>query len=289
VTETNQSEKVDASSQTQSYIYVDASSQTQSYFYVDVNTQTATTQITITSTQTTNENEMSTTMILNEKIEELEQQLARLQHQNEKIESGLFNCKRFLANDTDTNFYTGFPSAKVFMAVYKFFDEGQDGSNIKYWLSSSKTKVDSSNDQDVDSVKKGAGRPRTLKPIDEFFLVMCRLRQGFPVNHLGHLFNISQSTASRIIITWINYMYLTLGSINIWPSRQIIDNTMPEAFKAQYSSTRVIIEMRSSLHLNGELFSSYKNHTTLKDLVGISPGGAITFVSQLYTGCISDR
>jgi hypothetical protein len=265
------------------------------------------TQTTTTSTQTTNEisgtstststqttDEIITIQVLNQKIEELEQQLACLQRQNCKLESGLFNSKRFISNDTDTNFYTGFPSAKVFMAFYKFFDEGQDGANIKYWLSSSK--VDSSNDQDVDSVKKGTGRPRTLKPIDEFFLVMCRLRQGFPVNHLGHLFNISQSTASRIIITWINYMFLTLGSFNIWPSRQIIDNTMPEAFKAGYSSTRVIIdctevrcEMPSSLHLNGELFSSYKNHTTLKGLVGISPGGAITFVSQLYTGCISDR
>ena len=28
---------------------------------------------------------------------------------------------------------------------------------------------------------------------------------------------------------------------------------------------------------------------TLKALVGISPGGAITFISQLYTGSISDR
>ena len=44
-----------------------------------------------------------------------------------------------------------------------------------------------------------------------------------------------------------------------------------------------------SLQLNGELFSSYKHHTTLKGLVGISPGGGITFVSQLYSGSISDK
>ena len=47
--------------------------------------------------------------------------------------------------------------------------------------------------------------------------------------------------------------------------------------------------MPSSLLLNTELFSSYKNHVTLKALVGIAPNGAITFVSQLYTGSISDR
>ena len=91
-------------------------------------------------------------------------------------------------------------------------------------------------------------------------------------------------------------MYLKLGQLNIWPSREAVDNFMPEDFKKKYPSTRVIIDcteircqMPSSLHLNGELFSSYKHHTTFKGLIGISPGGAVTFVSQLYTGSISDR
>lgn len=71
---------------------------------------------------------------------------------------------------------------------------------------------------------------------------------------------------------------------------------MPEAFKEKYTSTRVIIDctevccqMPSSLLLNSELFSSYKNHTTLKALVGISPKGSMTFIGQLYTGSISDK
>lgn len=97
-------------------------------------------------------------------------------------------------------------------------------------------------------------------------------------------------------MTWINFMYLRLGVINIWPSREVVDTTSPENFKAKYKSTRVIIDctevrcqMPSSLQLNGELFSTYKNHTTLKGLIGISPSGAVTFVGQLYTGSISDR
>lgn len=47
--------------------------------------------------------------------------------------------------------------------------------------------------------------------------------------------------------------------------------------------------MPSSLLLNSELFSSYKNHTTLKGLIAISPAGHISFISQLYTGNISDK
>ena len=41
------------------------------------------------------------------------------------------------------------------------------------------------------------GRPRSLKPVEEFFLSLCRLRQGFAELHLAHLFNVSQPTVSR--------------------------------------------------------------------------------------------
>jgi len=71
---------------------------------------------------------------------------------------------------------------------------------------------------------------------------------------------------------------------------------MSADFMEKFPSTRVIIdctevccEMPSSLLLNSELFSSYKNHVTLKGLVGIAPSVGITFISQLYTSSISDR
>ena len=36
-------------------------------------------------------------------------------------------------------------------------------------------------------------------------------------------------------------------------------------------------------------YSSYKHHNTFKALIGISPTGAITFVSNLWGGNVSDR
>ena len=132
--------------------------------------------------------------------------------------------------------------------------------------------------------------------MDKFFLTLCRPRQGFAELHLAQFFNIYQPTVSRIFISWINFLYLKLGHINIWPSRELVNETMPDDCKAKYPTTRVIIdctevhcEMPSSLLLNSELFSSYKHHTNLKALVGISPKGFFTFVGQLYNGSISDR
>ena len=94
-------------------------------------------------------------------------------------------------------------------------------------------------------------------------------------------------------------MFLKFCKIPVWPSRAKVDQHMPADFRDKYPSTRVIIDcteihcqmpnVKCQMRLNSELFSSYKNHTTLKGLAGILPGGAITLFSQLYTGHISDR
>lgn len=191
---------------------------------------------------------------------------------------------------------TGFPNRNVFERVFEFLEPGKEGENINYWHSDSPCNDPSPICQrDEEDVPK-QGRPRQLNPKEEFFLTLCRLRQGFKEEHLSHLYGISQTTVSRIIISWVNFMFLKFSVIPLWPSRANVDLCMPAAFKQKYPSTRVVIDctevrcqMPKSLRLNSELFSSYKNHTTLKGLIGISPGGAITFISQLYTGHTSDR
>ena len=109
-------------------------------------------------------------------------------------------------------------------------------------------------------------------------------------------FDVSVSCISNIIISWANFLYLRLGSLNIWPSKETICHTMPLSFKDQFPNTRVIIdateikvEIPSSLVLQSQTYFNYKSTNTLKGLIGISPSGHITFVSQLYTGSISDR
>ena len=49
------------------------------------------------------------------------------------------------------------------------------------------------------------------------------------------------------------------------------------------------METPSSLVLQSDVFSSYKSHTTWKGLFGITPAGAVSFVSALYCGSISDK
>ena len=125
---------------------------------------------------------------------------------------------------------------------------------ICYWRSKTDNNTESGYSESRLLTKKG--RATSLRPLDEFLIVMCRLRQGFPEDHLAQLFNVSASTVSRIFITWVNFMFFKFGEIKIWSSRKLID-TMPKSFKGTYKSTRVIInctevrcQMPSSLQLN---------------------------------------
>ncbi|XP_039882787.1 uncharacterized protein LOC120730440 [Simochromis diagramma] len=50
-----------------------------------------------------------------------------------------------------------------------------------------------------------------LQPIDEFFLFLVFLSVGLKERDLAHRFNIHQSTVSRIIATWTNFLPLHWG------------------------------------------------------------------------------
>ncbi|XP_015773752.1 PREDICTED: uncharacterized protein LOC107351963 [Acropora digitifera] len=233
--------------------------------------------------------------MLENKNQALKKTTADLTSENALLSSKLFNDDLF-TKDADVAFYTGFPSRDALSSILEFLNPGTNCENIRSREKNNTEVPDDFYEDEFEPQVNVKARQRKIKPEDQFFLVMCRLRGGFSVQHLADLYGVSQSTISCIFIPWINFLYLKLGQICIWPSREVVSSTMPSEFKEKYPTTRVIIdctevrcEMPSSLLLNSELFRSYKNHVTLKALVGISPGGAITFISQLYTGSISDR
>ena len=133
-------------------------------------------------------------------------------------------------------------------------------------------------------------------PIDELFLVFMRLRLSLLEQDLAHRFNVSIATVSRVCTTWIAILDMQLRPLITWPSRVDIQRRMPSQFKKKYPTTRVIIdctelftEVPSSLNVQSATYSSYKHHNTFKALVGISPSGTITFISDLYAGSVSDK
>ena len=187
--------------------------------------------------------------------------------------------------------------------MFTFLNPGTNSSNLKYYESAKKIaeckQPDEGEEQSVnieESVKKKSGPKPKTHPKDQLFICLSWMKNGYSLSHTSWLFKTPKSTISRYIITWVNFLYFSLGTIPIWPSREQVNETMPDSFKKMYPTTRCIIDATelfcqrpSSLSVQSSLYSSYKHHVTYKGLIGIAPSGAITFVSQLYPGSISDK
>ncbi|KFM62878.1 THAP domain-containing protein 2, partial [Stegodyphus mimosarum] len=135
-----------------------------------------------------------------------------------------------------------------------------------------------------------------MPPIDQFFMFLVKTRTGTTNEFLGIIFKIASSTVSKIFNCVTRIVYTKLKCVNIWPKKDQVKEFMPLQFLQQYPNCRVIIDcteieiQRPCNPTEQQLtFSYYKNANTLKALVGISPSGAVTFISDLWCGSISDK
>ena len=131
---------------------------------------------------------------------------------------------------------------------------------------------------------------------DHLFVTLMKLRQAKDDVELSILFNVSARVVGKIIQTWLNFMYYQLKELNIWPSQTVVRQHMPVNFGRQFRNTRVIfdatecaLEKPSHVALQSSTFSSYKNCNTVKTVVGCTPRGAVSFISDTYGGSTSDR
>ena len=212
-----------------------------------------------------------------EKLTVLENKVLTVKKEHDHMQFRLANISH---DEKMITFYTGFPSFTTLKTCFEYL--GPAVNHLSY------------KENESDACR--SGRPHILPPMEEFFLVLVRLRLGLMEQDIAYRFNISQSTVSRIIITWINFMYLQFKDLPLWPKKEVVASYMPQVFKDQYPSTRVIIDATEIFieqphlpEIQKMTFSSYKNHNTYKALIGISPSGAITFISKLFSGSVSDK
>ena len=222
---------------------------------------------------------------LQSQVEQLQIALQEAKSESEeykrKLELERFGLQRFSTDDASIRFYTGFVNYVCLISFMKLVKPSASNMKSAYYISSDTLSM--------------AGRPRTMLLEDELFMFLCRLRLGLFEDDLAVRFNCSISTVSRKIITWVNFLYFVLSSWQFWIPRETIQKKLPQIFRDKYPSTRVIIDctefkiqIPSSLVLNSQTFSSYKSANTFKCLIGIAPNGTVTFVSDLFTGSISD-
>ncbi|XP_077994995.1 uncharacterized protein LOC144448593 [Glandiceps talaboti] len=191
--------------------------------------------------------------------------------------------KDVLRDDNACKFYTGLVSIQVLLYLFnvvkdkaeKVMLRGRENTHTNQTTHDRKT--------------------RMLSTFEAFVLVLVRLRRGMDMEHLADNFGTSSTTVSRYCVTWIDFLSKELSFLIKWPARDQIRSSLTNTFR-HYKATSAIIDcteffiQKPSLPSSQRItWSSYKHHNTLKTLIAISPTGAFTFVSDLWSGSISDR
>ena len=114
--------------------------------------------------------------LVEKKCADLEKTVADLEDKNQALQSNVFSLSRF-TSDEAMLFYTGFLNYKAFLASFEYLDPGDNGENVRYWLSGD-NEVSSEHYVSLPQLGVKRGRPRSLNPQEEFFLTLCRLRQS---------------------------------------------------------------------------------------------------------------
>ena len=139
-------------------------------------------------------------------------------------------------------------------------------------------------------------KSRSLDTEDEFFMFLMKLRLNHEDEDLSFCFGISKSVVGQVFHTWLQFVFYQLKELVKFIPKDVIDQHMPKDFKSKYPATRVIldateceIEKPGNVKDQRATWSTYKNCNTLKTMIGISPKGAVTYVSPSYGGACSDR
>lgn len=126
-------------------------------------------------------------------------------------------------------------------------------------------------------------------------IFLTKLKLGISFSALGVIFQVDRSTVAEIFYMMVTRMRKICGKFIFWPRRDILQQTMPETFKKYFSNCRVIIDgleikvqQPANIGSRVRLYSDYEKNFTTKVLVGCSPCGGVTFLSECYNGSISD-
>ena len=114
---------------------------------------------------------------------------------------------------------------------------------------------------------------------------------------LADRFCISPIHCSNIFKTWIRLLSKTVGKLVAWLPKESVMEAMPKIFKtAGHGKLRCIIdcsevfmERAKKLDAQAATWSHYKSRNSIKFLIGISPTGFKTFLSDIYGGRTNDK
>lgn len=138
---------------------------------------------------------------------------------------------------------------------------------------------------------------KTLTQFQMLVVTLMKMRLNLSNVFLSYIFHVSDSTISRTLSEMIDVMYTRMKSLIIWPSREALWKTMPMQFREHFGKKvtviidcfEIFIDRPSNLKARAETWSAYKHHNTIKYLIGITPQGTVSYISNAWGGRASDK
>ena len=141
-----------------------------------------------------------------------------------------------------------------------------------------------------------ASHRSSLPAFQHVVMTLMRLHLGLSRQDLGYRFGVHCSTMCHVFATVIDVLLQRLKHFIVWPEREVLHKTLPMDFRKHCPGCVVIvdclevfIDRPSALLARAQTYSSYKHHNTAKYLIGITPHGIVSFISNGWGGRVSDK
>ena len=188
--------------------------------------------------------------------------------QKRRLSANIFSDESDLEDQTKVTFYTGLPSKDIMLPIFNLIAPG------------------------ISQRQNSA-----LSKFDKFVITLSRLRLNLQIRDLAYRYNVSTYVVSKAFTEIIDLLHINLKGTILWPLREDLMKSMPIVFRDNFGLKvvsiidcfEVFIERPSNLYARAQTWSNYKHNNTVKYLIGITPQGSISFISDGWGGRASDK
>lgn len=127
-------------------------------------------------------------------------------------------------------------------------------------------------------------------------LTLFKIKQNDTFERMSDEFELSRQTLTKHFYKGVELLANYFQNFIFMPSALQIKKNLPLVFKMRYSDVTIIldcfeieIEKPSQPLKQAQTWSQYKHCNTIKYLIGCTPSGFISFISQGFGGRISDK
>lgn len=179
----------------------------------------------------------------------------------------LYDMRYYEGNDPKVDYYTGISTFGVLRIVFQFVEDHM--SNLTTGLSKEQA----------------------------FLMCLVKLRLNYQFQDMAYQLGVHCTTVQRNFHKTLDVLVARLSFLIKWPEREDLQISMPMCFRQSFGNKVSVIvdcvELFSEKPPGAAnqvlTYSKYKHHQTVKYLIGITPQGVVSFLTEASGGKTSDK